>query len=120
MTPEAALELLRPALDKERPLLRVEDLRLILAKNEGVLWMGERSAIFTQCTAYPLVAEFVCEAGPAAGDLKEIEAMIPGIEANARQWGCTQAMVYAGRSGWRRTMQAHGYEHFQTVWRKIL
>lgn len=121
MTPDEALELLRPALSEDRPLVRLEDLRAQLEANEGVLWIGARSAVFTQCTAYPLTAEFVCEAGPAGGDLDEIrEQMLPQIEAWAREAGCTQAEVRAGRRGWARALERQGYEECATILRKIL
>ena len=120
MTPQAALELLRPALDAERPLLRVEDIEQQLAENRGVLWMGERSAVFTSVTAYPFVNEIVAEAGPASGSLLEILAMLPRIEMWARDAGCTQAMVIAGRKGWERALSPYGYEHYSSTFRKIL
>lgn len=121
MTPDEALELLRPALDPERPLIRLQDLREQLEANEAVLWMGRKSAVFTQCTAYPKTAEFVCEGGPAGGDLVEIrDHMLPQIEAWARAAGCTQAQLTVGRRGWVRALRALGYEEYATIMRKIL
>ena len=120
MTPDAALELLRPALETERPLFTIEDIATQLAQRNGVLWMGERSVIFTQFAAHPDKAEFVWEAGPAGGDLAELTQMIPLIEARALEAGATQAMIYAGRQGWARVLAPLGYEHYQTVFRKIL
>ncbi len=120
MTPEAALELLRPALETERPLLRIDDLRAQLEASNARVWAGERSAIFTQFTAYPQVAELICEAGPAGGDLHEIREMIPRIEAWARVSGCTQAMITAGRRGWARALRDLGYEEYSTTLRKLL
>lgn len=121
MTPDEALELLRAALAEDRPLVRLEDLRAQLEANEAVLWIGAKSAVFTQCTAYPMTAEFVCEAGPAGGDLNEItQHMLPQIEAWARQAGCTQAEVRAGRKGWARALRDQGYEECQIILRKLL
>lgn len=121
MSPEEALELLRPALDPERPLLTLHDLRESLEEHRAVLWMGAKSAVFTQCTAYPNVAEFVCEGGPAGGDLEEIRGfLLPQIERWARDAGCTQAQLTVGRRGWVRALRGHGYEEYATILRKIL
>ena len=119
MSREEAFALLLPGLDTERPLLTADDLRTMLEESRAVLWQGNRSAIFTQVTAYHAVAEFVCEAGPAGGDMDEIMTMIPHIERWALQTGCTQALVHAGRSGWARKLEPLGYEHYQTVLRKV-
>jgi len=70
------------------------------------LWAGEAAAIVTQR---------VCEDGLhrlhvwlAGGELAEILAMRPGIEAWARGQGCRHITI-DGRTGWRRVLRRLGY-----------
>jgi hypothetical protein len=44
----------------------------------------------------------------AGGDLTEILAMVPGMEAFARLNGCSRSIV-EGRKGWEKALRAGGY-----------
>lgn len=111
------------ALDKtlgERPVMTEEDFQALVDRGEAQVWRGERSALLVRRVAYGYSGEVVLEAGPAAGDLNELLEATPKLEAWAREIGCTQAMVYAGREGWERALKQHGYEVHQIVLRKLL
>lgn len=114
------LELLAPALDCERPLLKLCDLQRDLDAGVAQLWTRGNSAIYTRIEAHPDVGEQVMVAGPAGGDMAEILAFVPDLERQARLWGCTQTMVIMGRNGWQRPLAAMGYKFYSTTVRKIL
>ncbi|NBW13799.1 MAG: hypothetical protein EBR82_37940 [Caulobacteraceae bacterium] len=101
------------------PVWTVRDLFEMVRRGEGTIWPNERSALFLKFNDYPN-GEKVIEVGPAGGDLEEILASVPRIEAWARANGRTQAIVYAGREGWRRALAPQGYEMFQIALRKVL
>ncbi|CAN5519994.1 hypothetical protein BH10PSE5_BH10PSE5_34260 [soil metagenome] len=70
------------------------------------LWAGEAAAMVTQR---------VCEDGVhrlhvwlGGGDLRELLAMRPGIEAWARGQGCKHITI-DGRAGWSRVLRRLGY-----------
>lgn len=70
------------------------------------LWPGERAAMVTQS---------VTDAGGpclhvwlAGGELAEILALKPGVEAWARAQGCLRVTI-DGRPGWTRVLRRHGY-----------
>jgi hypothetical protein len=73
---------------------------------QAQLWVGERCAMVTQCVPEP--AGLCIHAWLAGGDLEEIKAMVPGIEAWARAAGCDYATI-TGRTGWLRALQPQGY-----------
>ena len=118
--PEAAWGLLAEAMAQPRALVTVEQLRERLEARAmcSNVWLGERSAIYTQVQRYN--DEIVFEAGPAGGELTEILAQVPRLTDVARDLGCTQAHIIAGRSGWARPLKSHGYEVYDMTLRKIL
>ena len=70
------------------------------------LWAGEAAAMVTQR---------ICEDGVhklhvwlGGGDLRELLAMRPGIEAWARGQGCRHITI-DGRTGWSRVLRRQGY-----------
>ena len=94
------LAALEPACGDEASLLAD------LAAGRAQLWAGEAAAMVTQCV--------VDERGRclhvwlAGGDLEEILAMRPGVEAWARAHGCGRVTIN-GRRGWSRVLRRHGY-----------
>jgi hypothetical protein len=81
------------------------DLQMVferVSRGDAVLWPGERAAVVTE------VAEGELHAWLAAGDLAEIVAMTPGLEAWGRAAGCSAATL-RGRPGWARVLGPHGY-----------
>ena len=74
-----------------------------LVAGRAQLWAGERAAIVTQT-----VAEGDLHVWLAGGDLGEILALRPGIEAWARGQGCVRITI-DGRHGWARVLRGFGY-----------
>jgi hypothetical protein len=80
-----------------------EDIVQAVQDGSFQFWPGVDSMILTEIVNYPrLRAVNVVAAG---GNLAEIEAMVPKLEAWARAHGCTEA-VFTGRRGWERTFLA--------------
>lgn len=97
------------------PFVTVDDLFAELDRGEALWWRGENSDVFVRVT------EGVCEMGPVAGDLDEMMAnALPEIEEWARQNGCMEMHVQAGREGWERMLAPHGYEFGAVILRKKL
>lgn len=77
-----------------------------LAAGRAQLWMGEAAALVTQCV--------VDGRGPclhvwlAGGELEDILAMRPGVEAWARARGFERVTIN-GRRGWSRVLRRYGY-----------
>ncbi len=71
------------------------------------LWPGKKSAYITEFVIYPqLKAMNVLFCG---GDYKELEAMLPSIEAFAKQAGI-QRLYGGGRKGWTRKLKHLGFK----------
>lgn len=97
------------------PFVNVDDLFAELDRGEAVWWRGERSDVFVR------IDRGVCEMGPVAGELDEmLGKALPEIEEWARQNGCTEMHVQAGREGWERALAPHGYECAAVILRKRL
>lgn len=58
------------------------------------------------------------ELGPAAGDLRDIFALAPAVEAWAAAAGCLHIEVSFSRPGWERGLRRLGYERHGGVMRK--
>jgi hypothetical protein len=104
----------------ERPLWTLRDVIEEIDARRAFLMQGARSAVvLTVSDEYRRTGEKVAEAWLAGGDLAEITAGIPQLEAWARANGCTQAHI-TGRKGWVRALAPFGYEHWATTVRKLL
>ncbi|HEX4198751.1 MAG TPA: hypothetical protein VHZ26_15040 [Caulobacteraceae bacterium] len=99
-------------------LLKIEDVEAALARGEAVLWPGERCALVSEFVSYPS-GERASQVMSAGGDLGEILAMVPGMEAFARLNGCAISIV-EGRRGWERVLKPAGYEFLSIKLRKTL
>jgi len=88
-----------------------------LISGAAQLWPGERSALVTQV--------FEAPDGPslhvwlAGGDLGDILALKPGIEAWGRARGCLSVTI-EGRRGWERLLKPDGFERVGRELRKRL
>lgn len=100
--------------------MRLSELQQRLDRGEAQLASLGRAAIYSEIVNYEATGERVLEVGPAGGDLDEIMQLVPMIEETAREWGVTQIVVNAGRTGWQRLLAQHGYEVSHIVLRKIL
>lgn len=93
------------------------DLVADIEAGRAQLWPGCVSAVVTQCV---VETDSRClHAWLAGGDLAEIVAMIPGIEAWGRAMGCDHATV-TGRRGWTRALRRLGYVRVDAELRKAL
>ena len=95
-----------------------EDLCSAIVHGRAYLWPGKNSAMVTQDEEYPS-GERVMQVWTAGGDLNEILEMAPGVEAAARNRGCT-AVLIEGRAGWARALKARGYEQWSVTVKKAL
>lgn len=77
-----------------------------LAAGRAQLWPGERAAMVTTLQIGPEGRS--CHVWLGGGDLAELIAMAPGLEAWARQQGCDFASVN-GRKGWARALKRRGF-----------
>ena len=80
-----------------------EDIVELVESGEAQFWPGEDSAVVTQVVEYPRAKQL--HVWVAAGNLAGLEAMVPEIEAWAKEQGCTGATMI-GRPGWERTFLA--------------
>lgn len=96
----------------------IEDIEKMVADGDVQLWVGLKSAAITEVVNYPLRRDlhlWLC-----GGDLREItEDMLPKAEAFARKEGCTR-LTTAGRIGWDRVMNKHGFTPIASVCAKDL
>lgn len=104
----------------DRSVITLEDLQAELDTGSAQLCEFAHSAIYLRRVSYESAGEVVLTAGPAGGDLEEILEAVPRLEEWAKQIGCTQVHVHAGREGWARPLKEQGYEIYQIVLRKIL
>jgi hypothetical protein len=76
------------------------------------LWAGEKSVIVTEIQDYPqrrLLCLFL-----AAGNMKELQEMLPGVLEWAKASGCSGAFLN-GRLGWMRSFLARENWKVQSV-----
>lgn len=99
-------------------LLKIEDIEAALAKGEAILWPGSNCAIVSEFVTYPS-GDRASQVMSAGGDLAEILAMVPGMEAFARLNGCKVSVV-EGRRGWEKVLKAGGYGFLSVKLEKTL
>lgn len=99
-------------------LWTIEDLEAKIAHKRAFLFPGANSAVVAEIVAYPS-GERAMQTLWACGDVEEIVALAPGIEATARMMGCT-SMIVEGHRGWERVLKRSGYGFMSTTLRKAL
>lgn len=116
-------------LDEARPFLQkalnlagnthsFEDVRAAIDEGRVIFWPGANSAVLTEIIEYP--QQRTLNFWLAGGNLAELEAMYPGIEAWGREQGCTTAST-SGRPGWERTfLKREGWKPRTVVMTKEL
>ena len=121
MNYEDALSMLGSALADPHPTLTVADLDLELRTSPAAtLWTTDKSVVFLRREVYENGVRALC-AAPAAGDPQEtLEHGTHAAEETARENGCTQVLIQAGRKGWARALKEQGYEEVAVVLRKVL
>jgi len=85
---------------------REDELVAELTAGQAQLWAGARCALVTQCVRDP--SGLSLHVWLAGGDLDEILALRPGLEAWGRAMGCTR-LTLNGRKGWARVLRPHGF-----------
>lgn len=86
--------------------LSKDQLKARLDRNTATLWPGERSAMVTTLEATP--AGRFLHVWLAGGDLADLLALRPGVEAWGRAQGCDLVSI-DGRPGWGRALKPFGY-----------
>lgn len=88
------------------------DVEAEIAAGSMQLWETDTAAIVTQLQVYPqgkAVCFFL-----AAGDLRQLQRMMPPLEEWGRQQGCTGAFMI-GRAGWARSFLTKDMDWRQTA-----
>lgn len=96
----------------------IEDLEQKIASKRAFLFAGANSAVVGEIVPYPGGAT-VMQMLWATGDVAEIAALAPGVEATARMMGCTM-MIVEGQKAWERVLKPQGYGFMSTTLRKVL
>lgn len=111
-------KLLEDALEYNNTGQTLEDVKRGLHSGEYILWPGENSVVVTEHFDGPL-GKFL-NFFLAAGEMSELEAMLPGIEAYAKLSGVSRITLY-GRRGWERSfLRDQGYKpHFVVMTKEI-
>lgn len=99
---------------------RLEDIQKMVDDGYAQAWTGERSIAVTQIVQYP--TKKVLHFFVVGGDLAELQARYPEVEAYAKREGCS-GMSLLGRPGWERTFLARtGWKRtavlMETEWQK--
>lgn len=79
------------------------------------LWPADRGCAVTELVVYP--KKKVLHVFLAGGEMDQIVDMIESAIAWGKTQGCT-SMTIAGRHGWKRVLEKHGYKPVMTVLEK--
>jgi hypothetical protein len=69
-------------------------------------WVNNKSIAITEIIVYP--RKKVLHGFLAAGNMRDVIAMVPSAAEWGRQMGCS-AFTLAGRKGWQRVFKRHGW-----------
>jgi hypothetical protein len=94
-----------------------ESLLADLLAGRAQIWPAERGVIVSECFIDGEAR--VLRGWLGGGDLDDIVAMRPGMEAWGRAMGCTHAAI-EGRKGWERVYRRFGYVRAGDELRKAL
>lgn len=76
------------------------------------LWPAPRGCAVTEIVIYP--RKKVLHVFLAAGEMDQLIEMIESAATWGRQQGCS-GMTLAGRHGWKRVLEKHGWQPVMTV-----
>ncbi|MFD2207219.1 hypothetical protein [Kiloniella antarctica] len=96
---EKARQWLQPALDRGGNTHTTDDIRAGIISGSFQFWTSEKSAAITEIVSYPCSKG--CRVFLAGGDMTELLAMQPELEAWAQSIGC-KFIEIDGRPGWER------------------
>ena len=97
----------------------IDWLNMKVATNQFRPFVGKHACIVAEIITYEATQAREVHGVVAAGDLQEIEELIPLAEEWGRSLGCIAAQIDS-RDGWERVMKKHGYERLKSVIRKEL
>lgn len=110
-TPDVAWNRCRPyveaALTRAGGTHGLGDVARLIEQGRAHFWPGRRCAVVTEFYDYPRLR--ACNLWLLGGDLKELLAMRPAIEAWARAEGCSRILGGGPRRGWARVLEPLGY-----------
>jgi hypothetical protein len=118
ITFEQTRPFIQKALDLAGNTHSFEDVGEAIEKKQVQFWPNTNSAIITEIIEYP--RRRALNFWLAGGNLAELEAMYPAVEAWGRSQGCTVAST-SGRPGWERTfLKREGWKPRTVVMTKEL
>jgi hypothetical protein len=86
----------------------IDDVARLIEQGRAHFWPGRRCAVVTEFHDYPRLK--ACNIWLLGGELKELLAMQPAIEAWARAQGCARMLGGGPRKGWERALKPLGYQ----------
>lgn len=92
-----------------------EDVCASILQGRMQLWPAPKGCAVTEIVAYP--RKQVLHVFLAGGEMQQILDMIESAVAWGKAQGCS-SMTIAGRHGWRRVLEKHGYAPVMTVLEK--
>lgn len=84
-----------------------------LEAGRAQLWPLSQSAVVTEIVGYDNGIQHL-RLWLAGGDLDELRAFVPQLEAFGRDNGCSKVVII-GRKGWTRALASQGYSEPKTV-----
>ena len=96
----------------------IDDVARLIEQGRAHFWPGQRCAVVTEFYEYPRLK--ACNFWLLGGDLKELLALLPIIEAWARGQGCSRMLGGGPRPGWARILGPRGYRAGWTIYHKEL
>lgn len=108
--------MLKPSVQRYGDTQRKRHVWQAIESGHAQLWPLPNAALVTQIDIYPTGLK-ECRAWLAGGELDEIVAITPEIEAWARKRGCTRAVIF-GRRGWGKALT--GYREMAVTYAKDL
>jgi hypothetical protein len=96
----------------------IEDLEQKIASHRSFFFPGKNSALIGEVVVYP-TGKKVFQTSWAVGELDELVAMAPGIEAVVRMMGC-EGVLIEGDEGWKKALADLGYKPWSVTLYKAL
>lgn len=102
----------------EDGLYTIEGIERKIGQGKAIFLPGKNAAIVAEKVTYD-GGRSVLQALWSVGDLQEIIALSPGLEAMGRIMGCSQMLV-EGRKGWEKVLAPLGYKPWSQTLTKDL
>lgn len=102
----------------EDGLYTIEGLEKKIGQGKAIFLPGKNAAIVAEKVTYD-GGRSVLQCLWTVGELSEVIALSPGLEAMGRIMGCSQMLV-EGREGWKRVLASHGYRPWSITLTKDL